>query len=98
MFVRNLERGTTVRVSVDSTHKQSTGESRVVGLSTDGRVVGFMSFATNLVRGDSNGRRDYFVRVRAPELVCTIPSARSTRRPSHLGPSSYSPPATRPVD
>ena len=76
VFVRDLKKGTTVRVSVGTSGEQSNAGSRIAGMSADGRVVGFMSFADNLVRGDTNGRRDYFMRVRTPELVCTTSSAR----------------------
>jgi hypothetical protein len=42
----------------------------VTGISANGRIVGFMSYANNLVRGDTNRLRDYFVRLRGPEVSC----------------------------
>jgi hypothetical protein len=63
VFRHDLRTGETVRVSVPDLGGQASGDSRVTGISADGRVVGFMSPANNLVRGDTNGRNDYFVRV-----------------------------------
>ena len=56
--------GETVRVSVDSAGSQANGDSTRVSLGTDGRVVCFTSWATNLVAGDTNGLPDVFVRDR----------------------------------
>ncbi len=56
VFVRDLEAGTTVRVSVASDGTQANGSSgaRVGALSADGRYVVFASDADNLVAGDDN--------------------------------------------
>lgn len=50
-------------VSVNSDGEQGNGNSGTFGatISADGRWVGFSSFATNLVEGDTNGRTDTFV-------------------------------------
>src|SRR5438128_2413385 len=70
VFVRDLQAGTTERVSVSSTGAQGDGDSgvehvstagRPVALSADGRFVAFSSFASNLVAGDTNGVEDVFV-------------------------------------
>lgn len=55
-------RATTIRVSVSSTGVQANGPSQVDAISPDGRFVLFDSWATNLVRGDTNGVRDVFLR------------------------------------
>lgn len=58
----NVFAGTTARVSVDSSGGQGNGESyNVNAISGDGRHVTFMSYADNLVSGDTNGVRDIFV-------------------------------------
>jgi Ca2+-binding RTX toxin-like protein len=62
VFVRNLETGVTTRVNTDSAGHQSNGYSRYPVISPNGRFVGFESDATNLVPGDTNGRRDAFVK------------------------------------
>jgi Tol biopolymer transport system component len=51
----------TTRVSVSSSHHQGDRPSFTAGISADGRFVAFESLATNLVRSDTNGRRDAFV-------------------------------------
>ncbi len=52
----------TTQVSVATDGTQSDGDSVRESISTDGRFVGFVSFATNLVPGDTNGHQDVFVR------------------------------------
>ena len=64
VFLRNLQLGTTERVSVDSNGGQSNGGSYFASLSADGRFVAFSSLASNLVAGDTNGVYDVFVRDR----------------------------------
>ena len=64
-FVRDRRLGTTERVSVSSTGLQgnhSSGNSAAV--SADGRYVAFLSAASTLVPGDTNGAFDIFVRDR----------------------------------
>lgn len=60
-FVRDLRRGTTHRVSVDSTGVQANNGSNRGTLDSSGRYVVFASFATNLVPNDVNGVFDLFV-------------------------------------
>ena len=55
---------TVERVSVSSAGVQGDGASDSVSLSADGRYVAFGSSATNLVPGDTNGKKDIFVRDR----------------------------------
>jgi Tol biopolymer transport system component len=71
VFVRDLARDSTVRASVPDEGGQAISDSRITGISADGGVVGFMSWAGNLVPGDTNGLRDYFVRVRPLEASCS---------------------------
>jgi cold shock CspA family protein len=55
----------TTRVSVDSTGAQANTNSDGGGLSADGRIVVFQSYASNIVTGDTNGRQDIFVHDRS---------------------------------
>jgi Tol biopolymer transport system component len=53
---------TTIRASVDGSGGDADGDSHRPVISADGRFVAFESDATDLVAGDTNGRRDIFVR------------------------------------
>jgi Tol biopolymer transport system component len=64
IFVRDRQAGTTRRVSVGPGGAQANGFSSAPTISADGRFVGFHSFASNLVPGDTNGTGDVFVRNR----------------------------------
>jgi|CXWL01.1.fsa_nt_gi Tol biopolymer transport system component len=61
VFVRDLRRGVTERVSVDSVGTQGNNHSTTSTISPDGRYVAFSSAASNLVPGDTNGVRDIFL-------------------------------------
>lgn len=61
IFVHDRKTGETERVSVASDGTQSNERSFIPSISDDGRYVSFMSFADNLVPGDSNGVQDVFV-------------------------------------
>jgi Tol biopolymer transport system component len=56
--------GETSRVSVSSSGGQGDYSSFATGISAEGRYVAFSSDATTLVNGDTNGKRDAFVRDR----------------------------------
>jgi Tol biopolymer transport system component len=60
VFVRDLRTGITTRVSVSSAGKQGDAGSYRPAISADGRVVVFVSQATDLARGDQNGWIDVF--------------------------------------
>jgi len=64
VFLRDLQNGTTLRVSLNSTGNEANGQSQVSlsAISGDRRYIVFRSEATNLVSGDSNGINDLFIR------------------------------------
>jgi len=64
VFVRDRDTGATTRVSVATDDTQADTDSYVAGISADGRYVAFVSLASNLVAGDTNGQRDLFVQDR----------------------------------
>jgi Tol biopolymer transport system component len=64
VFVRDLRRGVTTRISVSSTGAQAEGSSSEAAISANGRFVAFLSTASNLAPGDSNGNYDVLVRDR----------------------------------
>jgi hypothetical protein len=61
IFVRDLQAGTTRRVSVSSTGEQANSVSHGPAVSADGQFVAFYSGASNLVAGDNNNTWDVFV-------------------------------------
>jgi hypothetical protein len=73
IFVRDRQTGETSRVSVGSNGAQADQHSFCPSISDDGRYVSFVSYAANLVPGDTNGVPDVFVHDR---------ESRSTRRVS----------------
>jgi Tol biopolymer transport system component len=64
VFVRDRQSGTTTRVSVDTAGGDPNGPSTSAVISGDGDVVGFLSDASDLVAGDTNGFTDAFARYR----------------------------------
>jgi Tol biopolymer transport system component len=62
VFVRDLQLGLTVRVSLDSSGVESNGDSGRPDLSADGRFVAFHSKGSNLAANDTNNVQDVFVR------------------------------------
>jgi Tol biopolymer transport system component len=64
VFVHDRLTGVTELVSVNGAGQQQNGTSAGMDISGDGRFVAFVSFATNLVPGDTNDQSDVFVRDR----------------------------------
>lgn len=70
VFVRDRKTRVTERVSVSGTGQQAEGgEVGTVAISGNGRYVAFLSSATNLVPGDTNGTEDVFVRDRVAKTT-----------------------------
>jgi hypothetical protein len=65
IFVRDLVANVTTRESVSSAGVQGNDNSNPGTLSSDGRFVAFVSSASNLVAGDTNGVSDVFARDRS---------------------------------
>jgi hypothetical protein len=68
--------GATERVSVDGSGVEANGDSRMPCISGDGSVVAFVSFASNLVPGDTNRRWDVFVHDRGSGTTTRVNLAR----------------------
>ena len=62
VFVRDLQAGTTTRVSVPTTGNSIGGDSFAPSLSADGTTVAFTSNASDMVSNDLNSADDVFVR------------------------------------
>ena len=69
VFVRDLVRRRTERVSISSAGVESDGHSKKPSISADGSMIAFPSSATNLVPGDQNDVPDVFVHDRAAGLT-----------------------------
>lgn len=64
VFLRDTLTATTTRESLGGQGAQANSISLDPSVSDDGRFVAFLSYATNLVPGDTNGFGDVFVRDR----------------------------------
>jgi hypothetical protein len=69
VFQHDRQSGSTERMSLDSNGVEGNGASVGVSFSADGRFASFMSLATNLVAGDTNGAADVFVRDRQTDTT-----------------------------
>lgn len=64
IFVFDRVTAQTELVSLSSEGDHANGYSAYTSISSDGRFVAFLSFASNLVPNDTNGKADIFVRDR----------------------------------
>ena len=64
VFVMDGATGAIHRISLSSSEHQANGSSFGIAISDHGRYCLFSSTATNLVPGDTNGKRDLFLRDR----------------------------------
>jgi Tol biopolymer transport system component len=72
VFVRDLLKGRTTRVSLSSAERQGNDVSIGPVLSHNGRYAAFVSGATNLARGDTNERFDVFLRDRTKGITTRV--------------------------
>jgi Tol biopolymer transport system component len=74
VFVHDRSTGTTTRVSVasDGTEASRGDDSEAPAISADGRLVAFVSDASNLVAGDNNGTGDVFVHNRSTGITTRV--------------------------
>jgi Tol biopolymer transport system component len=69
VFVRDRQRKTTTRVSINTAGFEGNGGSRNPTISRDGRFVAFESLANNLIGSDTNAVADIFVRDRLRKVT-----------------------------
>jgi Tol biopolymer transport system component len=74
VFVRDLVNHRTNRISISNGERQSDAGSSGLGISGKGRYRLFVSFAHNLVPGDTNGVADIFLRdsVAGTTVRCSV--------------------------
>lgn len=77
VFIHDRQEEATTRVSVSSSGVQGNGTSVYPTISGDGRFVAFISYATNLVPGDTNGQGDLFVHDRQTGATTRVSVASS---------------------
>jgi hypothetical protein len=68
LFVRDTRTGEVSMVTIALGGAQTDDALGGGAMSVDGNHVTFLSFATNLVQGDTNGEGDIFVRDSADDL------------------------------
>ncbi|MFG1343837.1 VCBS domain-containing protein [Xanthobacter autotrophicus DSM 431] len=74
IFVKDLATGTTTRISTDAAGGQANSWSHTPVFSADGTRIAFVSGASNLVAGDTNGHADLFIKDLATGVVTRISS------------------------
>jgi Tol biopolymer transport system component len=72
VFVRGLASNTTTRISVASDGSDANSYSGSPAISADGRYIAFVSDASDLVPGDTNGVSDVFVRDLASDTTTRV--------------------------
>ena len=72
IFLRDLSGAVTSRVSVNAGGTEADGASWYPALNSDGSLVVFVSDATNLVDGDTNGAADVFLKNTAGGAVTRV--------------------------
>jgi Ca2+-binding RTX toxin-like protein len=92
VYVRDLQAGTTERVSIDSSGNPINGSSWNASISADGRYVAFLSDGINLVPDDNNDPSSHDVLVRdlqagTTEKVSVTSSGQQASAPSGDYPS-----------
>lgn len=61
VFIYDIQKDILKRISVSNQGEQANGASGNISFSDNGRYVAFSSAASNLVPGDTNGKKDIFV-------------------------------------
>ena len=90
VFMRDVVNGSNILVSVSTNGGFGNGNSGSAVMTPDGRYVAFVSSASNLVAGDTNGIPDIFVRdMQLGTTTLASPAARSAG--STAGSASFAP-------
>ena len=88
IFVHDRQMSQTSRVSVATDGTQGNNDSSAPFISADGRYVTYMSRASNLISGDTNGRWDIFVHDRQTSQTSWVSVATDGTQGNH---DSYKP-------
>jgi WD40-like Beta Propeller Repeat len=90
IFLRDCQTGETSRISVSSSGAQADNGSYYPAISSDGRFIAFMSDATNLVSGDTNGFTDIFLRDRQTGITTRVSVSSSGTQADNISDSYVS--------
>ena len=90
IFLRDCQTGETSRISVSSSGAQADNGSYYPAISSDGRFIAFMSDATNLVSGDTNGFTDIFLRDRQTGITTRVSISSSGTQADNISDSYVS--------
>jgi uncharacterized repeat protein (TIGR01451 family)/uncharacterized repeat protein (TIGR02543 family) len=85
VFIHDMQTGATTRTSVNSSGEQGLSGSYKPSISGDGLLIGFESYSSNLVTGDTNNEVDGFLRdtqMDITQLVTVDPSGGMGNGPS----------------
>ncbi len=93
IFVRDRQTGITEIISVSSSGVSGNNASIFPSISSDGRYVVFVSSATNLVPGDTNGYYDVFVRDRQTGITERVSISGSGVQGNNHSNNAYVPPS-----
>ncbi|MGZ9241721.1 MAG: TolB family protein, partial [Candidatus Binatia bacterium] len=86
VFLRDLQSGTTILVSVNRFGTNAgSGSSSPTGISADGRFVVFYSEASDLVTNDNNGQGDVFVHDTKTETTMLVSVNRAATNSGNSG-------------
>ncbi len=91
VYLRDRQLGTTVLISATAAGFAGNDRSELADLSEDGRFVVFLSWASDLVPGDTNGFRDLYVRDRDPDGNGLFDEANATTIRATLGAGGVQP-------
>jgi Tol biopolymer transport system component len=80
VFVRDLKANKTQRVSLSSDGRQANGASYFPSISSTGRYVTFLSYATNLAGRDRGGHHDIYLRDRRLHKTIRVSVSSSGRQ------------------
>jgi Tol biopolymer transport system component len=90
VFLRDRTGGTTTRISVRTGGTSGNSASYLPSISGNGRYVGFVSDASNLVTGDTNRASDVFLRDRTAGTTTRVSVSSAGAQGNQM---SYNPPA-----
>ena len=85
VFRKDLSTGETIRISISDTGIESDNASILSSLSADGCYGAFLSYATNLITGDTNALPDIYVVALCVSTPTVSPQTNSSRTPIITG-------------